>query len=213
MSAPGAVPAGALGRRLLTGRGPPTRPSSFSGRLCDVAEPGFEWKVCARCRGFKHLSEFPSSRRNRDGLYPYCRSCHAEYQRDLRAANPDPSRASAKRWREKNPQKVRALARGTAQRRRTRLRAVLREGYSLEEIWERDGRRCKSCGRFLSLSQATIDHVIPISAGGNDVRENVQCMHGLCNTNKGGARIMRENVWTAGAADSREGNDAEPDEL
>ena len=144
--------------------------------------------------GLQHLSEFTSSRSNRDGLYHYCRSCHAEYQRDLRAANPDPSRASAKRWREKNPQKALALARGTAERRRTRLRAARREDYSLEEIWERDGRRCKSCGRFLSLSQATKDHIIPISAGGDDMREDVQCMHRLCNMKKGGARVMRENV-------------------
>jgi 5-methylcytosine-specific restriction endonuclease McrA len=65
------------------------------------------------------------------------------------------------------------------------------DGYTLREIAERDGWRCHIC-----LSQvpdrpykarpndATIDHLIPVSAGGMDVRSNVALAHNVCNSKR-----------------------------
>ena len=65
------------------------------------------------------------------------------------------------------------------------------ERYSLAEIAERDGWRCQLCGRMVSKmakwparNSASIDHVVPLSEGGTDLRANVQLAHFGCNSSK-----------------------------
>src|SRR5690606_9978743 len=69
-------------------------------------------------------------------------------------------------------------------RRRARLRGVEREPYTTQEIAERDGFRCWLCGRKVDMSlpyphprSASIDHVVPLSKGGDDTRANVRLAH------------------------------------
>lgn len=76
--------------------------------------------------------------------------------------------------------------------RRTRGRAVESEPYTLAEVAMRDRRTCQLCGKRVAMTKAvphpkapTIDHVIPISEGGGDVRANVQLAHYWCNSAKG----------------------------
>jgi 5-methylcytosine-specific restriction endonuclease McrA len=64
------------------------------------------------------------------------------------------------------------------------------------EIFERDGWRCHLCSRpVLKASRfnrdpmaASLDHIWPLSKGGEHVRENVACSHLGCNLAKN-ARI------------------------
>ncbi|MDX3353901.1 HNH endonuclease signature motif containing protein [Streptomyces sp. ME01-24h] len=51
---------------------------------------------------------------------------------------------------------------------------------------------CGLCGGRVAMKQTvphpkapTIDHVVPISEGGDDTRANVQLAHFLCNSSKG----------------------------
>jgi 5-methylcytosine-specific restriction endonuclease McrA len=54
---------------------------------------------------------------------------------------------------------------------------------SRKNILRRDGHRCQYCGRSdLSL---TIDHVQPLSRGGEDTWENLVCACVQCNNRKG----------------------------
>ena len=54
---------------------------------------------------------------------------------------------------------------------------------SRKNILRRDGHRCQYCGRSdLSL---TIDHVLPLSRGGEDAWENLVCACVQCNNRKG----------------------------
>jgi 5-methylcytosine-specific restriction endonuclease McrA len=52
------------------------------------------------------------------------------------------------------------------------------------QLIARDGERCRRCGRMDDL---TIDHIIPISAGGSDDLRNLQILCRPCNSRKGGA--------------------------
>ncbi|MFC8277198.1 HNH endonuclease [Streptomyces sp. NPDC057271] len=77
-------------------------------------------------------------------------------------------------------------------RRRAAKRGGVSEPYTLAEIAERDGRRCKLCGGRVAMTQKvphpkapTIDHVVPVSEGGDDTRANVQLAHFVCNSAKG----------------------------
>lgn len=83
-------------------------------------------------------------------------------------------------WQEKN------------RRRRAAKRGGASEPYTLAEIAVRDRMRCGLCGRRVPMDRKvpnplapTIDHVLPISEGGDDTRANVQLAHFRCNNVKG----------------------------
>lgn len=101
----------------------------------------------------------------------------------------------AGRLRDENPDWKRDKGAKTRRARRAKLAKVEREVYSLDEIAERDGFRCGLCHRKVNMElrwphkrSASVDHLVPISWGGNDVRSNVQLAHLGCNLDKG-ARV------------------------
>ena len=70
--------------------------------------------------------------------------------------------------------------------------ATRNQPYDATYIADRDGWKCSLCGDKISRSQRhpqpkalTMDHVIPLSKGGDDTRSNVKACHSLCNTVKG----------------------------
>lgn len=88
--------------------------------------------------------------------------------------------ATVRAWRKRRKRKVKA-----------RLRGVAHEPYTLAEIAIRDRGVCQLCRKRVAMSQVvphpkapTIDHVLPIAAGGQDVRANVQLAHFECNWQK-----------------------------
>lgn len=77
-------------------------------------------------------------------------------------------------------------------RRRAAKRGGASELYTLAEIAERDRFMCQLCGKRVAMKQGvphpnapTIDHVVPVSEGGDDTRANVQLAHFRCNSVKG----------------------------
>lgn len=77
-------------------------------------------------------------------------------------------------------------------KRRAMKQGLPSESYTLGEIAVRDEFRCGICGSTVDLTLSgsdpegpTIDHVIPISGGGPDLRSNIQLAHRVCNTAKG----------------------------
>jgi hypothetical protein len=77
-------------------------------------------------------------------------------------------------------------------KRRALKKSARSERYSLAEIAERDGYRCGICMDPVNMLLRrpdvwcpTIDHIHPISAGGDDLKGNVQLAHFTCNSRKG----------------------------
>lgn len=50
-------------------------------------------------------------------------------------------------------------------------------------IYERDGYRCRCCGR--RTKDLEIDHIVPISKGGKSTYDNLQTLCKRCNKLKG----------------------------
>ena len=48
-------------------------------------------------------------------------------------------------------------------------------------IYLRNGGRCAICGKRLDLDNCNLDHRIPLSKGGRDNVENLDCVHIQCN--------------------------------
>lgn len=44
---------------------------------------------------------------------------------------------------------------------------------------------CALCGRYVEIEDASRDHIIPRSRGGDNGRANIQLTHKTCNNNKG----------------------------
>jgi 5-methylcytosine-specific restriction endonuclease McrA len=85
----------------------------------------------------------------------------------------------------------RAAQKAAKRRRRARKRGAVCVRYVPTDIFDRDGWRCQLCGRKVKRTAAvpdplapTIDHIIPLSAGGADAPANVQCAHFECNWRK-----------------------------
>lgn len=58
--------------------------------------------------------------------------------------------------------------------------------FSRENIYLRDHNTCQYCGRRFRRSDLNIDHVVPLSQGGQTNWENVVCSCIKCNSKKGG---------------------------
>lgn len=61
---------------------------------------------------------------------------------------------------------------------------IKRKNYSDEErkiIYNKSGGRCELCGMRLSFMDMTLDHIIPLSMGGEDSMENLQTACYACN--------------------------------
>lgn len=85
-------------------------------------------------------------------------------------------------------------ARRERYRRKNRARRTKRApgAYTLAEVAERDRHRCHLCGKKVNMSLSgmhprgpTIDHLVPLSADGDDVLANVALAHRACNIRKG----------------------------
>lgn len=85
-------------------------------------------------------------------------------------------------------------------RRRALRRGVVSEPYALAEIAARDKFMCGLCGKRVAMTKTapdprspSIDHMLPLSCGGDDTRANVHLAHFGCNVlkrDKGGGEQL-----------------------
>lgn len=121
-----------------------------------------------------YLKDYEKKRKPRD---------RKMYQKAYRLAHPEKVKLGYR--------KHQALKRGT-----------MHEQYATNYIFERDGWMCGICGRKINKKlkypnplSKSIDHIVPLSKGGNDSPANVQAAHLRCNvgkqaTNKGQLRLF-----------------------
>lgn len=73
-----------------------------------------------------------------------------------------------------------------------RRRGAMVERFHHLDVFERDGWICGICAGVVDPSlrhphpeSASLDHIVPLSAGGDHSAANAQCSHLICNTRKG----------------------------
>lgn len=167
-------------------------------------------RVCKRCQQPKEIRQFDVDTRAKTGRRADCKECrssymksyyesHAEdrraYMRDRLAANPDHVRALDAARYERDKDKRVALATAAYHLRQARIASrPYDKGISTTRLRRRDGEKCRYCGCqmvFESFSNekrppnlATIEHVVPVSAGGSHTWENVTLARWRCNSSK-----------------------------
>lgn len=174
----------------------------------DEPQTGPTHKACTKCLKHLPLSDFANRKDTIDGKRSRCKRCsnqkNVEYwnsldpkerQRRLVKYNQTEGRKRAKKkWRENN----RDAAIMYAHNRRVQFENVTKEEFTVQEIFVRDKGICHLCKKDIDLAfprfhplSLTIDHIIPISRGGDHTRANVKVAHWSCNCSKGN-RLMEE---------------------
>ena len=97
-------------------------------------------KRCYTCRKLKLFSQFPPSSRHRDGLYPYCHECHADYEKDRY-----PNRAEVDK---KNKDRFSLKSQGLKRCTRCRQTFPFTEFYEDSRHSDHKQSRCRRCFCF-----------------------------------------------------------------
>lgn len=170
------------------------------------APEGHKW--CGRCKSYFPLDDFYSNRSRSDGLSTSCKECDKAKTAEFRRRHPEKvkldydrrdkavMREYTRRYRQRNPGRSNTWS----ARRRARLRNAEIEDFTRLEIADRDGWVCQICRKPISRTASwpdprslSIDHVVPLSAGGAHSRVNCQASHLRCNLSKhtGGTDQLR----------------------
>lgn len=177
-------------------------------RLCGTEKPfnGFAPRArsrdglraqCRDCRSTKARSAYTLNidkhRAKGRRSMQLARTRHPERNKAVKARDYEKNRAARlatiKRWRERNPERVIALAMKSGATRRSRLEGVAAERVDRLVVFSRDKWTCGLCRLPVAKADASIDHIIPIAKGGSHTYQNCQTAHLKCNLSKG-ARFM-----------------------
>lgn len=101
------------------------------------------------------------------------------------------TRRKVERQRERynNDPEYQAKVKAKKIRRKRLLVGALVENVNREIVVERDGWRCAICGKRVTRKTWSLDHVVPLSAGGAHSYHNVALAHRSCNSARGAGRL------------------------
>lgn len=97
-----------------------------------------------------------------------------------RQENAEYVNARAREWKRQNPDKVRQQW----ERRRAVFLEAFVEDVSLDYLFERDHGICQLCHKRVKRFEASTDHIVPLSKGGQHSKVNTQLAHLRCNKRK-----------------------------
>jgi 5-methylcytosine-specific restriction endonuclease McrA len=100
--------------------------------------------------------------------------------------HPEQVKRTRKKWVKTHPDRVRDI-----RKRRYAIAggAKVKQLVCTLDICIRDQWRCHICGKKVARKDVTLDHLIPISAGGAHLPENVSLAHRVCNSRRGAGRL------------------------
>jgi len=108
------------------------------------------------------------------------REARREYTRKYAAAHPEGVRESVRKYRAAHPEVQLAH---NAKRRALKLGAFV-ESVSRAIVYKRDGGRCHLCGKKARKDNWHLDHIMPLSKGGEHSYRNVAVACPGCNLHK-----------------------------
>lgn len=174
-------------------------------------------KVCSACGTEKPLDEFYRRKSSRDGRRADCKDCVRQRSLAWKKENKERHLAANKAWQENNRKHYNESLRAWHRRNQPASGAIHKRYYEANKkkfngwdkkrraimrgapqktakticrfsVHERDGGICHICGRPVEVSDFHLDHIIPVSRGGEHILSNVAVAHPFCNQSKG-ARI------------------------
>ena len=111
-----------------------------------------------------------------------------EHNRRYNAKNTAMANAWRQKWADANPDRRTEYAAV----RRARLLGQFVERVYRSVVFKRDKGRCGICRRKVDPANWHLDHIVPISRGGEHSYANVQVAHPFCNVSKGAKLIEHQ---------------------
>ena len=168
-------------------------------------------KTCTKCSEEKTLDDFYGHKKGRHGKHPECKICYNERVKKYRSVNKEKYIGTQIKWREKNIDKINQGIRErrkqnpdikkesnkryrkshpeanirSKNKRRARNANVPSGTLPIkDELLNNQGGMCANCKTKNKKSIWHLDHIIPISKGGHNTKENVQILCQRCNLSK-----------------------------
>jgi hypothetical protein len=171
-------------------------------------------KCCIKCQATKKLSEFPAKAANKDGLDNRCRACERVRQTEKsrrRRLNAEVKRQDRdyQRQRSKTPEaqairkQYRASAHGQAVAKANKAKRLADIAAAVPQRWKKSDcpeHLCYWCGISLRKKNVKthIEHLMPLSLGGNSDPSNTAPACSTCNLAKSNTHPL---VWIASLFD------------
>lgn len=144
-----------------------------------------------------------------------CKGCgqqfYSQYSTQLYCSKTCKQKAKKLRFKEKNPELVKLYRARTRNlnhyyKRAKKYGCVYIPGITRKKVVERDNNICQICGKNCDPNDKrwgsfgpdypTLDHIIPLSKKGPHTWDNVQCVCGLCNSEKRDLYTVKKEVRT-----------------
>ena len=156
-------------------------------RKCQAVERTRQWRKDNPERTREMRARYREKYRERiteKNRQRYAENIEAERERSrrFRAEQSETARATVRRYKAAHVDRVRAAQ--TTRNHRKRCNGAV-EHFSHREIAERDGWACHICGDEVTRADWSIDHLVPLSLGGEHTRANVKIAHRSCNASRG----------------------------
>ena len=158
--------------------------------ICGAPLTALQQKYCGR-----ECQAKAQSRRSGQIISAICRGCGEtfEYVRYNLEREYCSRKCSKTATQERNPVAYKRMRRVARQKRRARKYGNGPvDAIDPMVVYERDGWRCGICGKKVSRHSScpyplspSLDHIVPLAAGGTHTWGNVQCAHFMCNSRKG----------------------------
>ena len=172
-------------------------------------------KFCSKCKKTKPFYEF---QQENEKPKTHCRQCVSEYQkkwfrsggkeylRDRYRNNLDVRRRTSQSQKKRrnllSDDRKRALyekhkpmiLKGN-RKRRALVYGCKSFPYTISDIIKKDGLQCYLCDKLLTKKQITLDHLIPLSRGGDDKAENIKICCRSCNCSKRAKTLTEFKKW------------------
>lgn len=118
--------------------------------------------------------------------------------RTLRALQPEKIRRQNRRYRERNPFTVAVIAARNRAKQLGVTSTLTREEWA--DVVKQHDFICHVCGEKVSLQLGlsetlSLDHIIPMSRGGNNSKSNVAPAHRRCNQNRTNMTVEEFDSW------------------
>jgi len=158
-------------------------------------------KICTKCKQRKEETEFYKDKSSNDGLTYWCKNCRKAFDKTRSASYYLEHKEDTQQYRKNNKEGIREYQRNwckgikgrTAHATvRHKVRAEMVGITSVSTLTPEDVEflyyiqrgSCVSCGTDISNNNFQIEHIIPISKGGDLSLENCQLLCKKCNLKK-----------------------------
>ncbi len=168
---------------------------------------------------------YPRSKPRQHHLRAWCKDCEnnrsskyleslrennpakvAKYRRNYYVRNKNKVAATNRRYNRENPEKVKAQwgayyrankekYKNRARLRQLKIRQIAIEDFDREEIYVRDGGKCHICRRPVPQDYWHLDHLVPLSRGGEHSKKNVAVAHSQCNLVRYNTGPAQLRIW------------------